>query len=72
MCQPVKLVGENYSQVLVLLDEDNGLSLDFRVEARTDVSASWPMGSSAVFECQIVRKGQSLNVHNFAKTKDFS
>ena len=28
--RPVKLVGEDYSQVLVLLDEDDGLSLNFR------------------------------------------
>ena len=30
VCRPVKLVGEDYSQVLMLLDEDDGLSHDFR------------------------------------------
>ena len=46
----MKLVGEDYSQVLVLLDEDDGLSLNFRGRGSYDVSASWPMGSSTVFE----------------------
>ena len=44
MCRPVKLVGEDHSQVLMVLHKDDGLSLDFRGEARIDVSASWPMG----------------------------
>ena len=43
MCRLVKLVGEDHSQVLMVLHKDDGLSLDFRGEARIEVGR-WGWG----------------------------